>query len=124
MSETDEQEVFNADTPSNHIRNRSGNPISLQEYLQLKEDAEYWQIGYDQFRIGSEMFVVSTVWLGIIHPGDMIFETAIFHKGKVEEIVRYKTELEAIKGHRAFVRAFYDEMVTKEIYIPTEETYG
>ena len=50
--------------------------------------------------------IVSTVFLGVEHPGGTLFETAVFDSDWVmSEQRRYRTREQAIDGHRRIVEA-------------------
>jgi hypothetical protein len=48
---------------------------------------------------------VSTVWVGVDAGDGRIFETAVIVGGDVEASQRYRTELDAVKGHVRWVEA-------------------
>jgi len=94
---------------------RQGQPITMRRWGELREtelepdgcygSTSYVRVGEDQ--VGDAR--ISTVWLGIDHgwgftrgDGDyrpIIFETMIFGGAHDNEMMRYSTEAEAIKGH-------------------------
>ncbi len=84
---------------------RSGKPIAWDEYVHLQvDDPNYCRIG-DNTVAGVR---VSTVFLGCNHAhggGErpLLFETMIFGGDYDQEMVRYCTEGEALRGHRRAV---------------------
>lgn len=88
---------------------RDGEPITLERWIALVEDADYRRIA----RTDINGIVVSTVWLGIDHQfGDgppLIFETMIFGGPHDEETWRrYDTEANARAGHDDAVAAVHN----------------
>lgn len=81
---------------------KTGKPLTLEEWAGLFDDDEYRRIALTACPGGVS---VSTVWLGLDHrwrPGGqpLIFETMAFPG---EEQERYSTEEEARAGHAAMV---------------------
>lgn len=88
---------------------RTGEPISVDEYCRLTGDKEYRRVAFDRLPDGRE---VSTVWLGLDHgwggTEPIIFETMIFGGSadfEGENQWRYRTEDEAKLGHATIVSA-------------------
>lgn len=81
----------------NQYRGKSGEYLTLQEWVKLSSDYEYSKIATDY--IGS--FHISTVWIGC----NPFFETMIFTKGSFNEhfVERYETLEEAKKRHEELV---------------------
>ena len=82
---------------------RNGMPISSDEWC-LRLRPEEQRVALDKLE-GSE---VSTVWLGLDHqfyPGGppLIFETMVFGGPLDEEMDRYSTLEQAVKGHADMV---------------------
>lgn len=92
---------------------RQSNPITLEEWGQLRErgldsDGHYGVNSY--VRIGEDVVrgvTISTVWLGLDHGFSedlpVIFETMIFGGEHDNAQMRYCTEEEAIHGHQETV---------------------
>lgn len=88
---------------------KAGRPITADEFVRLKWDgsgtvSDYSRVGRDQ--VGDAE--VSTVWLGLDHafPGmsaPLIFETLIFGGEHDGMQYRYRSEGEALRGHRRAV---------------------
>jgi len=87
---------------------RQGNPLSLDEWVNLEErrDPEYKRVA--ETTVGH--LWVSTVWLGLNHAWNpnhrpLIFETMIFPRWNFGELYmdRYSTEAEALAGHEVAV---------------------
>lgn len=79
-------------------RDRDGIPISQEGWSMLFEDQEYRRVGFFK----NDTYEVSTVWLGMSHPGGMYFETMIFCPDDPEYdqgCIRYETYGEAAEGH-------------------------
>ncbi|SRR6266851_2866902 len=85
--------------------NRKGEPISLNEWMNLFENVDYKVVQQDELPDGT---LISTVWLGLDHSfgsgPPLIFETMVFPKGgSSDEMDRYCIEDEARKGHAAML---------------------
>ena len=78
---------------------RAGNPITLEEVSRLLGDFPYKVVA--KTTIGDSE--ISTVWLGIDHNWGggppLIFETLVFGGALADEMYRYPTEADALKGH-------------------------
>lgn len=88
--------------------NRSGEPISQQEWATLLAQEDYRRVGMDTVDDPGKpgiSVMVSTVWLGLDHGWGnyepIIFETMIFGGDFDQWQDRYATEAEAIAGHAA-----------------------
>ena len=87
---------------------RTGGPISLNEWIERFEDEQYQRV--DETILPDGRWV-STVWLGLDHSfgrsAPIIFETMVFSSrahGKTSLCCeRYATEAEAIAGHQRMV---------------------
>jgi len=77
------------------FRNRDGEPIDIDTFALLLERDDYRRVEHDTID-GVE---VSTVWLGVVHPGERIFETMVFGGALHGEQWRWSTEAEALMGH-------------------------
>lgn len=89
---------------SDHIFNRAGEPISLNEFKTLLGDHDYKVVKQEKI---SDYFV-STVWMGVNmgYGGSLlIFETMVFDRSMKENkysdltCERYATEAQAFEGH-------------------------
>jgi hypothetical protein len=84
---------------------KAGQPISREEWAALRFDPDgkvsaYARIGFNT--IGD--VEVSTVWLGLNHEftvgaPPVIYETMVFGGEHDQDLMRYRTEREAIDGH-------------------------
>lgn len=88
---------------------KDGNPMSLEDWAKKHSDFDYKSIGDDR----SEMWQVSTVWLGINHNfiGEgppIIFESMVFRNDPEDwedhDCRRYSTLAEAEAGHAELVK--------------------
>ena len=78
------------------LRDRSGNYLSINELTPLLEDLSYKVVNQE---IVNGLYV-STVWLGVIHNNNSLFETIVFDNNtKQLYIERYPTEELAVLGH-------------------------
>lgn len=91
----------------NYIYDRKGKNISLADWKRLNGDEDYRRIGLLEFG----EFSISTVWLGVSHGGNSIFETTIFsgrdNQGFGTDPIwqeRYDTEEIAIGLHQILCR--------------------
>ena len=98
-------------------RDKDGKEISLERFIELFEDMQYRVIG--RTRVGS--FLVSTVWLGIPHPGGLpfalnrYFESMTFDvEGNEHTMQRYETLGEAKLGHEEMVKAYETGLAYEE----------
>ena len=97
---------------------RSGNPISMRQWLMLRLWDE--QHGRAYIRVASDQigdYWISTVWIGLDHgfgfPWPLIFETMVFKDSHSDlDCERYSTEAKAIAGHMAMVEKvkLFDEL--------------
>ena len=85
-------------------RNREGEPITQEEWARLFEIDSY------KIVMRTEMgdIKVSTVWLGLIHPNDMFFETMIFGGEYDQQMWRYRSEEGAQYGHVRILQALIE----------------
>lgn len=86
---------------------KSGNPINMKEWIELKSNKKYHRVGKTILPNGNW---ISTVWLGLDHSytdegSILIFETMVFPPDSFIELdmERYTTEQEAIQGHKNMV---------------------
>ena len=91
----------------NYYYDRDGKPITLEDWARLMEDKEYRTVARDDDR--RELYVVSTVWVGLNHRWlaygpILIFETAIHGPNGWEIVNRYTTVEQARAGHAAALR--------------------
>jgi hypothetical protein len=91
---------------------RFGTPMPDDWWDKEKHGKKYgkWQTDHrvGNTVIGDNQFTVSTVWLGLDHNYSktgppLIFETMVFGEPYSEELYRYSTEEEAMRGHLAVV---------------------
>ena len=87
---------------------RSGRPISMEEWQRLLHDDAYRQVAVDELH----GCTISTIWTGADLSAAFggwaprIFETAVLWRdGDVLEQERYATEAEALAGHELTVVA-------------------
>lgn len=85
---------------------KSGNPISMRDWVRLREHGGRDYIVVQQDHVGP--YFVSTVWLGLDHGmrlsnegyRPIIFETMVFRDDESDlDCWRYSTEDEAREGH-------------------------
>lgn len=89
----------------NDYFDRFGNPMPDDWWDKAKYGSQFRSWQTDK-RVGNTVvgdYTVSTVWLGLDHrhgPGDpLIFETMVFGGQFDQELTRYSTEEEAMRGH-------------------------
>jgi hypothetical protein len=83
-------------------RDKEGKPLTIDQWSILVAHPRYRQVKFDLIN----GYVISTVWLGLWHCGDMFFETAIWKDGqenKIDEVYRYQTMKDAEIGHDLIV---------------------
>jgi hypothetical protein len=95
---------------------KAGQPITLNEWVVLREDGDYYRVAETTV---ADRWWVSTVWLGLDHafswPGHertpIIFETMVFDRAAEGtdryldlEQERYSTEVDARLGHERMVQ--------------------
>lgn len=90
-----------------YIFDRKGKHISIGEWKRLNGDEDYRRIGL--LEMGD--FSISTVWLGVAHDGESIFETVVFSNRDKQGFgtdpifeERYPTEEIAIGLHQILSR--------------------
>jgi hypothetical protein len=76
---------------------RNGNDISFDQFCRMTEA----RVAVTKM----DRCTVSTVWVGVDAGDGRIFETAVIVGGDVEASERYRTELDAVKGHVRWVEA-------------------
>lgn len=85
------------------FRDRSGEPIPLDDWLSLCADDDYRFIR--QTKVGD--YLVSTVWLGIdlnMPVGvPLLFETLVYRGSSDVACYRWSSEREALAGHHELV---------------------
>lgn len=93
---------------------RSGSPITLEQYMRLSRDDLYRRVAVTETR----HYVISTIWLGLDHGWGMgrpeFFETMVFARAEWDDYERapglhdidsrrYSSEAEAHAGHAEMV---------------------
>ena len=77
---------------------RNNNDISFDQFCRMSDD----RVAVTKM----DRCTVSTVWVGVDAGDGRIFETAVIVGGDVEASERYRTELDAVKGHVRWVERF------------------
>ena len=77
---------------------RNGNDISFDQFCRMTDE----RVAVTKM----DRCTVSTVWVGVDAGDERIFETAVIVGGDVEACERYRTELDAVKGHVRWVEWF------------------
>jgi len=94
---------------------KDGLEIDVDEWTELFSDKQYQIIQQD--KIGNNF--ISTVWLGLNHSwnggGIKIFETMVFNDSEEieQDMERYETEAEAIRGHERFLEKYTNREQTE-----------
>jgi hypothetical protein len=102
MSDPGESLNFWFDARGSLYRDPEGNPISLFEWTQLREDESVCRVGLDIYGSGEDEVRVSTVYTGICaltYGPPHVFETMIFGGLNDQFQARYVTREEADLGH-------------------------
>ena len=90
-------------------RDRAGNLIDSKTYKQLREDVSYRLVATTKVGEPPHQAIVSTIWTGFDTQGqNHIFETRVIETdtgGMTVEEYGWKTEGQAIQGHKQVVRA-------------------
>jgi|SRR5882672_2199038 len=101
---------------SGHFYDRTGKPVDVVQWGELRKRDGYLRIGFDKLESG---FIVSTVWIGIdmglgITPGPRgLFESAVFDGATMRWSQKYDTEQEALRGHRHLVIKWLTKLKTE-----------
>jgi hypothetical protein len=82
---------------------RSGHPITMEQWAKLLENREYCRIGDTTIHVKGHDVRISTVWLGLDHcfgeGPKLIFETMVFGGSQDGYVRRYSTWQVATEGH-------------------------
>lgn len=87
----------------NFYYDRDSNPITLEEWSELRGIGSYASVALDEVN----GLTVSTIWLGLNHnwrgTPPHIFETMVFGPDRTKLATRYATLADAEAGHQATV---------------------
>ena len=99
---------------NDRIYNKSGKPISWEEWSTLFNDSQYGRISFYE----DERILISTVWIGLsinLDGSPLIFETMTFVKehSDISDLFdqlqwRWRTEDEAKEGHETLVKCYHE----------------
>lgn len=88
---------------------KEGFKICIHRWNVLMMDEEYKSLAKTHHSVGlTDMWSVSTAWIGIPYQGVMAFETMISKRGKDDYFVRYGRQQDARRGHGLIVRALFE----------------